>query len=258
MHLAGPFCRRDCRCPGHPPGDRQVANLLRPSLPAPHLGRDGVCPLTGHEEVRHEIGAMLLDALSPEEALRVRAHIKVCPACGREVAELRGIPSLLRQLARKGASNLEATITAPAPSFLRPGRPRTEWKRWVAAFGTLVLAGATVVLVGAVRTEPGIAQVALRPAAGVLQAGGTVGYTAESWGTQLLLKTHSLPGAGRCTIWVVGGDGSWQSVGSWNSAGGKGSEVEVATWLRPNQIAEVVLESGAGRPLLTARGPGSA
>jgi anti-sigma-K factor RskA len=46
-------------------------------------------------DVRSMIGGYVLQALEPEEAAAVRAHVDSCPDCAREHAELAAIPALL-------------------------------------------------------------------------------------------------------------------------------------------------------------------
>ena len=51
------------------------------------------------EELRTLLGGYVLEALEPEEAAEVRAHLRGCPACAAEHASLAGLPALL-ELAR--------------------------------------------------------------------------------------------------------------------------------------------------------------
>ena len=51
------------------------------------------------EELRILLGGYVLEALEPDEAAEVRAHMSECPACAAEHASLAGLPALL-ELAR--------------------------------------------------------------------------------------------------------------------------------------------------------------
>jgi len=212
--------------------------------------------LTGHDELRHWLGAMVLGALNAEEAEELTAHLGECPLCRAEAAQLGDIPRLLKELAAT-AGPPTSMMTRPPAEARPPSWIRLVQRRWrVVVLGTLATAAVAALLVVMFRPVQGPLVLPLRPIDSAVRASGTVEYQIESWGTQLLIRTHNLPDAGRCTIWVVGVDGSWLSVGSWNSAAPEGSAIEAATVLLPRQIAAVVLETGGSRPLLRAGGPG--
>jgi hypothetical protein len=108
-----------------------------------------------HEEIAELLGAYALDAVDPDEAQIVEAHLATCPRCRDEVRDHREVASLL---AYSGAAappglwdRLAAALEEPAPPVDAPnlapvtpiGRPSPKRVR----AGGPMLAAAAVVLV---------------------------------------------------------------------------------------------------------------
>ena len=60
-----------------------------------------------------EVGAFLVDALEPDERLRMEQHVRGCPICAREIEELGGLPALLATVPPP-----DVHVDAPVPSEL--------------------------------------------------------------------------------------------------------------------------------------------
>ena len=56
-----------------------------------------------------DVGAYVIDALEPDERMRVAAHIAGCPSCTAELEALRGLPALL-ELGTLGGLLLSVTV----------------------------------------------------------------------------------------------------------------------------------------------------
>ena len=75
-----------------------------------------------HEELQELLGAFALDAVDPDEAALVENHLRECPRCRAEVAELREVAGLLGQSgsdAPEGVWDRIAASLADTPPPLR-------------------------------------------------------------------------------------------------------------------------------------------
>ena len=75
-----------------------------------------------HEELQELLGAYALDAVDPDEAALVEDHLRECPRCRAEVAELREVAGLLGQSgsdAPEGVWDRIAASLAETPPPLR-------------------------------------------------------------------------------------------------------------------------------------------
>jgi hypothetical protein len=126
-----------------------------------------------HDEIAQLLGAFALDAVDPDEADVIRAHLTECPRCASEVAEHWEVAGLIanagvdapaelwdriaaqidtRAAARRPAPMLLSQSSAPSPSspasrLSRPTRRRMAWS----AMGTIAAAAAVVAILLAVQ-----------------------------------------------------------------------------------------------------------
>ena len=129
-----------------------------------------------HDEIAQLLGAFALDAVDPDEADAIRAHLTECPRCAAEVAEHWEVTGLIanagvdapaelwdriaaqidtRAAARRPAPMLPAQSPAPSPTLRsspasrlsRPTRRRMAWS----AVGTIAAAAAVVAILLAVQ-----------------------------------------------------------------------------------------------------------
>jgi hypothetical protein len=95
--------------------------------------------LSDHEELGELLGAYALDAVDPDEAEAIEAHLAACPRCRAELVEHREVAGLLGFAGQEAPAGLwdriEASMQEPPPalrlqradvSALRAGRPATE------------------------------------------------------------------------------------------------------------------------------------
>jgi Anti-sigma-K factor rskA/Putative zinc-finger len=112
--------------------------------------------LMSHEEVAELLGAYALDAVDPEEAAAIEAHLESCPRCRDELRNHREVTGLLSYAGQEAPAGLWDRVmgevrgeeTAPVssrPAVISPaeghGR-RSGWGRWilpVAAAAALVI-----------------------------------------------------------------------------------------------------------------------
>jgi len=118
---------------------------------------------TTHQEIQGLLGAFALDAVDPEEAILVEAHLATCPRCRNEVREHREVASLLAYAGTSApegmwdrlAATLEGAPPVPgAPALLLGGRQAAASgyelpRRRSARIARLAAAAAVVVALGA-------------------------------------------------------------------------------------------------------------
>src|SRR5580692_982792 len=88
-----------------------------------------------HDEIESLLGAYALDAVDPDEALEIEAHLSTCPRCRAELAAHREVAALLGNSGSEAphglwdriASQLGDEADVPAPGALiaslrRPAR----------------------------------------------------------------------------------------------------------------------------------------
>jgi anti-sigma-K factor RskA len=129
-----------------------------------------------HEELRSQLGAFVLGALSPAEEAEVRAHVAVCDECAAEVRALRPVVDAL-------AWSVEPVEPPPAVrervlrSTAMPARERSTAVKsipvlpWLAAAASLVLAAALGVYASQLRGRVQTLEQELREAILQVQAG---------------------------------------------------------------------------------------
>jgi anti-sigma factor RsiW len=133
-----------------------------------------------HDELRSQIGAFVLGALTPAEQAEVRAHLAVCDACAAEARALRPTvdalawsvepvdpPAAVRQrilssIATPAAAPVATRATATAPRSLAP---------WLAAAASLALAVALGAYASQLRGRVQTLEQELRDAILQVQAG---------------------------------------------------------------------------------------
>jgi anti-sigma factor RsiW len=105
-----------------------------------------------HEELQELLGAYALDAVDPDEAALVDDHLRECPRCRAEVAELREVAGLLGQSGSDAPDGVWDRIAAslaesPPPLRLEVQRERRAERTRSRSFVVAIAAVAAVVLV---------------------------------------------------------------------------------------------------------------
>jgi hypothetical protein len=106
-----------------------------------------------HEELQELLGAYAIDAVEPEEALAVEAHLVDCPRCRAEVAELREVAALLSHSgadAPEGVwDRIASSLTeAPPPLRLEVQRERRASRGKLLQTVAMSVAAAVLVVLG--------------------------------------------------------------------------------------------------------------
>jgi anti-sigma factor RsiW len=133
-----------------------------------------------HDEIAESLGAFALDAVEPDEAEAIRAHLAECPRCASEVAEHWEVTGLIAnvgvdapaELWDRIAARIDAEVGARPPAPLPLGSPSAPSlhevgvarRRWAwSALGAVAAAVAVVAILLAVqvgRLDQRVGQVA--------------------------------------------------------------------------------------------------
>jgi hypothetical protein len=181
---------------------------------------------------REELGAYVLDALEPDEADAVRAHLATCADCRAEHERLAGLPRLL-DLADARATEPEPPVALEAAVLATYGpRPRRQWWRPALA-GALAGAAATLLLMALLSGGNGSREVILRGAGAI----GTARLTAVDGGTRVQLRTEGLAPTRGDEVYEL-----W--------FGGENQRVSAGTFaVGADGVTEVTLTCGAPPPV---------
>jgi len=213
----------------------------------------------------HEIavGAYVLDALEPEERMRVVAHLRTCPDCRAVLRELEGLPGLLAQVPAEDVVPRVVTETPSELAFrrlqhhakaVRPsaparsvsvGRPR----RWVLVAAAAAVVGVAGGAGGVVASLGSAAPTAVSATAGAIHARAEL--TPSSDGTTIDLALNGVASGERCELVAVSHDGRWETASDWTADYEGEAHVIGAVPMRPQDIDRLVIRTPDGRTLLT-------
>lgn len=182
-------------------------------------------------EWRADLAALALDRLTADQALRVRAHAEICPACRAELRELQVTAAAMAHAEldhidheAHPPTELRDRVAAAVRAERRASVSRA--RRWIAAAAAaLMLLGAgSVALLRAARDEPP----APRELAFDFRVGNAWGnfmLDDDPQGTRISLDYGGLEYKRKYWLWVTDGSGKRTSAGSFWGAGGPKSLV---------------------------------
>ncbi|MCU1417951.1 MAG: hypothetical protein JWP32_2125, partial [Schumannella sp.] len=223
--------------------------------------------------------AYVLGALSPAERREFEDHLEECDRCRAAVSELSALPGLLGRIddarafallepgdaGESDSGPVPAPIGAPVAAVdlatrIRAAESRRRVRRTL--IGVAALAAAAALASVLTLAIPALLAPKIVPDAVAVftPQGGqpapidlTVDLTRTDWGTRLDMDCiyHPVPtadgyGPAQYSLWVVGTDGSEQSVSSWNSAPGTEVRLGAATGVSLDEIAQLDLRNADG------------
>jgi hypothetical protein len=232
------------------------------------LGRD-------HEELQGLLGAFVLGGLDAAEHQAFSRHLRRCPACQLESAQLSGLPALLaivepsRVLAMDTApagdtgpgSEASPTAAAPVPLTLlhrvRTDRRRRRWRLIAAAAVLALLAGAVGAATGPLLSRlqaPPTRPLVAAPASstGAVAPAVEIDLVTRTWGTQLDLRGSDLPAGQVLYLSVTDREGHAYDVASWTGTPSGRATLSAACWMKSVDIAQVQVRDRAGAAIATA------
>ena len=220
----------------------------------------------GHDELQVLMGAYVLGGLSEADHAAFAEHLRECPICQRELAQVSGIPRLL-DLASDSAlmpSAAEAGVPSdahlPEPAtVLALVRARRRRSRILTSVAAVVLAvamlGAGTALgmtLGRTPTPVAAAKISASPAAGS-QASVQVAFVTKQWGTELQIEGAGLPTAGEMTLWVYDTGGRDTQVATWSATPSGRVKLTTACSSQLGDIQRVELATAAGAVIAVAQ-----
>ena len=217
----------------------------------------------GHDELQVLMGAYVLGGLSDADHAAFATHLRDCPICQRELAQVSGIPRLL-DLASEGAlmpatagSSAESPMPGPA-TVLALVRARRRRSRLLTAVAAIVLAVAMLgagtaigMKLGRTPTPAAAARVSASPAVGS-QASVQVAFVTKAWGTELQLEGDGLPTAGEMAVWVYDAGGRDTQVATWTATTTGKVKLTTACASQLGDIRRVELATAAGAVIAVA------
>ncbi len=198
-----------------------------------------------------DLGGYVLSALEPGESQRVEEHLRDCPVCAAELAELQALPALL---GRVRLEDLAPVVATPSPGLfdrlaaaVEDRRPRRRLLLAAAAVLALLVGGAGVASWvagddGARTWSASAGSVHLRLTA-----------TEQADGTALDVSVGGLPDGERCTLLVVDRAGKRHHAGEWAATYGGDASFRGWTEVERSDLAGVVLLDRDGRQLVRLR-----
>lgn len=217
---------------------------------------------------RGSLGGYVLHALEPGEADAMRRHLRSCPSCRSECAELEGVPALLATLGDDAPPELppQALEEAVLDRFARErrglGPPRRPRRRRlvaaIAAAGAVAVAGLVLAGVfGSGSEEQEFGQVRLTGTARASGATADAALRAVRAGTGVSLRVSGLPAAhGQVyELWCVPDDGRWISGGTFRVDARGRARVTLTSAARPGDYELMFVTRRPARGGEGLRGP---
>lgn len=215
--------------------------------------------MAGCREIRQALGVYVLGAIDPAERAQVDEHLSSCPECREELANLAGLPAMLRKVPIVEAERLAAyeqdpeLAGVPSAEMLTSLIDRTANVRRIHRWRTVAAAAAVaIVALGGGAFAANALQPSGAPQAGVAQIGTvawqqtsgngpvagahlTVRYRHEPWGTRMEVNVTGLQPGNVCELQVTDATGGKSVVGSWKLWQGT-SWYGASTWLGEEEL----------------------
>jgi Putative zinc-finger len=220
----------------------------------------------GHDELQVLMGAYVLGGLSEADHAAFAEHLRECPICQRELAQVSGIPRLL-DLA-SDAALLPAdpsTAALPGPPLADPAivlslvRARRRRSRILTSVAAVVLAAAMLgagtaigMNLGRAPTPVAAARITASPGMGS-QAAVQVAFVTNQWGTELQVEGAGLPTQGEMTLWVYDTAGRDTQVATWSATTSGKVKLTTACASQLGDIQRVELTTAAGVVIAVAQ-----
>lgn len=222
-------------------------------------------PPTSGDEPRDWDAAYVLGSLTPEERLEYEGYLRDRPDARAEMAEIAGLPALLRSLSVQEALELlddEATTPVPS-STVQSIAGRIASRRRRRRVGLVLVAAVSAVLliaggftVGALRPDPSAPLAAMTPAAGS-PVEADIGLTAKDWGTRVdwhcSYGTDWATDSGSYDLVVIDDAGTRTTVATWKAIGGTASDLSAATDIAAGSIRAVSITPAGSDVALATR-----
>lgn len=226
------------------------------------------------DQTRLSLGAYLFGAIDPAESAEVEEHVRACPACRAELADLAELPPLLDRLtpadvdgleygfADAGAVTQTVTDLRPPPELLdrllATASRRHRWRRLLLSVAVAAAILATVIGGGSMimtLTRPAAPDqvVTLSGADPGSRVHGEARLTSRPWGTSITVDVAGLPAGTECSLIAITVDGRRQTVGAWRADYSGAADVTAATSYSLSEVQSLLINELDHEPLLRLR-----
>jgi hypothetical protein len=212
-------------------------------------------------ELREYVAAYVLDALEPDEAAMLRAHLTACDVCQAELAAVAWIAPLLPLVDVEDVERLDGPPPEqPSPRLLERliaeiGREaRTpRGRRAAATVGAVALLAA----VGTASTVAGGSSHSAGPRTSTIEAvdprthvQAAVTVAGRKWGTELGLTLSGAYPNGTCSLVVRSDDGRSETAATWVASPKGTANVPGATAIPASHLKELDVVTATGYQLV--------
>jgi anti-sigma factor RsiW len=208
-----------------------------------------------------DVGAYVIDALEPDERLRLSAHLPGCAVCTAELRDLERLPALMAMVPAPTAPEpppvpselayrrLHRSVTGAVPA--RHRRTRPPGQRWLLVAAAVVVlggAGAAGVLATSGPERPST----VSASAGPLRVQAAI--TPVAAGSRIALSVDGVPSGQQCQLRVQAGDGHWETASTWTADYEGTAQVTGTVRIAPDDLKKMVVRTLDGRTLITLPG----
>jgi len=211
----------------------------------------------GHDELQVLMGAYVLGGLSDADHAAFAEHLRACPICQRELAQVSGIPRLL-DLASDAALMPGASVPDETSGVVEPAavlalvRARRRRSRALMSVAAVLLAAAMLgagtaigASLGRANAPAAAARISAAPGTGS-QASVQVAFVTKAWGTELQVDGADLPTVGEMALWVFDTTGRDTQVATWTATTSGKVKLTTACASHLGEIRKVELRTAAG------------
>jgi hypothetical protein len=229
-----------------------------------------VTNFTPNDDLAEWDAAYILGALSLEERRIYEGYLEENPAKASDLADLAGMPGILKALSREEAVALtdlagaapNVAVPDPIPTLAQAAARRKQRSRRI-LIATVVSSAAALLIAGGIvgattfpRSQPATETVAMQAMQPTPRDGLTaeLAVTQKKWGTELNWACQYTKDWSRNVksydIVVTTHDGVQTAVGSWKPSGDEATGLSAATSIPASQIRTVdIRETGTDEPL---------
>lgn len=211
-----------------------------------------------HRQIRHLLGAYVLDDLAPDEHTAVLAHLDGCPECRQEERELREVAELL-PLA--DPAHLDDPVVPPSWLVDRVVADVGSQRRRRRLVSGMMAAAAALVVVVAVSVgflagsdddggDDDVVPISFQDTATGIEAEG--GIEGKPWGTVVHLTAEGLDAGQVYNAWLARPDGSRVSAGTFRPDEGRNIRCYLSAALAVGEAAEFGVSTPDGKTVLLA------
>ncbi|BEP12789.1 zf-HC2 domain-containing protein [Acidothermaceae bacterium B102] len=218
--------------------------------------------MTESHDLRFDLGAYVMGALTPDEREVIDAHLSSCPDCTSEMDELTRLPVLLDLLSAEevvamgtGAGRPPADLVDRVVAAAVAERRGQRRRRWLVASAAAVVlvagSSAAAVVLSSSPSKTPAQDISLSATNKTTGTWARIEVEPRLWGASLNLKLTGVPAGEHCKLVAVGRDGSTETAGSWEVTYHGGATLTGATSLSLSSTASYDIVTFEGKTLVS-------